>query len=516
MPSIDLRGRRVPKLLGADVELANFVRGVRAPEGSGAEASQRLLAAIDGVRAPQRVQTLSGIRAGGDPQDQGRKFLATNGGCVYIDLDHLELCVPEVRSAFDLVAACRAMLLIALGAKHRADRELPPGRSLQLTANNSDGQSHSYGSHLNLLVSREAWSDLFDRRAHYLQWLASFQVSALLLAGQGKVGSENGEPWVDFQISQRADFFETLCGPQTTYRRPIVNSRDEPLCGDGRLRGEGADFDPSLDLARLHCIFFDHTLCEGASLLRAGCMQIALALIEAERVNSAWLLDDPVRAVHDYSRDPELRARARLVSGAELSAVELQRRFFEDAVAAHSAGELDTVPRAGEILALWDDTLAKLEARDWPALFGRLDWVTKRLLLETARQDHALEWRSAPLLHLDQLYGSLDPDEGLFWSVARAGGVERVVSDAEILHFLHEPPEDTRAWTRAQILRLVAQHEIEIIDWDRIRFRLADGRQPARSLCFCLDDPLGFAKAEAQAFFDGSAPADALPWIVES
>ena len=79
-----------------------------------------------------------------------------------------------------------------------------------------------------------------------------------MFTGQGKVGSENGRPATPYQLSQRADFVETLMGKQTTHRRPIVNSRDEALCGATSHFVSGASQD--LGLARLHCIFFDNTL----------------------------------------------------------------------------------------------------------------------------------------------------------------------------------------------------------------------------------------------------------------
>ena len=300
----------VAKLVGADFELGNFVLGLPRSEGSGAEAARALLRQIDGVPA-SRTRQLGFWRGGGlaegssashgagwsDTQDQGRKFLRENGGCAYIDLDHLELCIPEVLSAHDCVAATFAMLRIAQQAAQRANAELPDGQTIQVLVNNSDGRSNSYGSHLNFLLTREAWNDILRRKPHYLQLLASHQASSLVYTGQGKVGSENGRPEVRYQLSQRADFVEMLSGPQTTYDRPLVNSRDESLCGGCR------------ELARLHVIFFDNTLCHTASLLKVGTLQIVLAMLEAQAADRELLVEDPVAAVHTWSHDPSLRAR---------------------------------------------------------------------------------------------------------------------------------------------------------------------------------------------------------------
>ena len=86
---------------------------------------------------------------------------------------------------------------------------------------------------------------------------------------------------------------------QTTFNRPIVNSRDEALCG-GREVPEG----PAGTMARLHVIFYDSTLCDGANFLKVGALQILLAMIEAEKMNPHLLLDDPVSAVRAWSRTP--------------------------------------------------------------------------------------------------------------------------------------------------------------------------------------------------------------------
>lgn len=515
---------KVDKLLGEDMELGNFFEpeSLRPQElsqaGSGERAARALLEQIRGVPA---LATPSWSYAGGwsansygsgsayesrseagpsESQDWGRRYLRENGGAAYIDLAHLELCTPEVRSAFDAVAAHHAMFHFASRALAGANEGCDGGR-YQLLAANSDRLGNSYGSHVNVLVSRECWDDLFRRKLHPLLVLAAYQVSSIVLTGQGKLGSENSRPAVDYQISQRADFFETLAGPQTTYRRPIVNSRDEALCG---RRGTS-------ELARLHCIFYDNSLCHVATLLRFGGLQIVLAMIEAGHPNLGLALDDPVCAVVRWSHDPSLEARCALASGEAVTAVELQLRFVAAAKRCGDAGGLDTVPRAAEIIAIWEETLLALQAREWDVVAGRLDWVLKQQILQHALQKRAdLTWDSPPLRHLDLLYGSLDRDEGLYWAYEAAGLVERVVGEDEILRFVESPPDDTRAWMRATLLRSLDPDQIASVDWDRIELRLPQENGYRRRVAVDLEDPRAWTRAEMEPVFAGADSPDAL------
>jgi proteasome accessory factor A len=352
----------------------------------------------------------SGEHAGAsefDPQDWRRTFLPGNGGCAYIDLDHLELCLPEVLSARDHVAAWHALLRIAARAQADANAELPEGQRIHVLANNSDGRGNSYGSHLDFLITRRAWNNIFHRRLQHLLYLAAYQASSIVFAGQGKVGSENGavaNP-CDYQLSQRADFIEVLMGVQTTFNRPLINSRDEALTGVSVAMDS-----PAQTMARLHVIFYDSTLCHVAGLLKVGVMQIILAMIEAEKINPHLILDDPVAAVHVWSRDPLLSQRAALVSGQEVTAVELQLRFLDEAKAFVDGGGCDDiVPEAEMIIELWADTLEKLRARNLSALAPRIDWVQKLALLQRALQQRTeLGWDSPQIKHLDHLYSALD------------------------------------------------------------------------------------------------------------
>src|SRR5262249_30126320 len=122
--------------------------------------------------------------------------------------------------------------------------------------------------------------------------------------------------------------------------------------------------------------------------------------------------------------------------GAALTAVELQLRHLEVAQRFAAAGGFDgIVPRADEILALWEDTLRKLRAGDTPALAGRLDWVLKRQILEQALAAHPhLDWESPEIKYLDHAYSSLDPARGLYSAHERLGTVQQLVPAARVAH----------------------------------------------------------------------------------
>jgi proteasome accessory factor A len=529
------RPRQVVKMLGADTELGNFILGGDPDTDTCREASQALLREIDGLPlvstrhaaacncAVCRPAWRSDDAMGSDddttgaewgqapsdtivydPQDRGRKFLASNGGCAYIDMNHLELCVPEVRSARDHVAAWHAMLRIARRALEAADAGMPEGQNLQVLIANSDGFDHSYGSHLNFLLTRRAWDNLFYRKLQYLLTLASYQVSSIIFTGQGKVGSENGAQPVDFQLSQRADFFETLTAECTMFRRPIVNNRNEPLCGDRSYApGDGPG---GKGLARLHVIFYDATLSHVATFLKVGVLQIVLAMIEAEALRPDIVLDDPLVALRRWSHDPTLRATALMTSGQRLSAIEVQLLFLEEAKRFVDGGGCDgIVPDCRLILDLWEDTLKKLQTGDLEALAPRLDWALKLLILEEARRRRRITWGSPEMKRLDLAYGNLDADVGLYWVYERAGLLERVAPEERIAWFVENPPEDTRAWARAMLLRRAEAHQVDDVDWDRIRFSLAAPGEMTSYRKLDLGNPLGFTRREMASLFTREA-----------
>lgn len=513
----------VPKVCGGDIELGNFLEG-RAGAGSyGYEASRALLKEMPGIdaspvgyygggwsgstypgdggasgsgRGDRASSSSSSDLAGGDyatasgqrtcgggygswgygggggfgydPQDWGRKFIPANGGCAYIDLNHLEICTPEVLSAHDFVASFHGMLRIVRDARDQANAKLDPGEVIQVLVNNRDSQGASFGSHLNFLVTAPCFENIFHHKLHYMLYLASYLASGIIFTGAGKVGSDNDRPEVDYQISQRADFFQILMGSQTTHNRPLINSRDEALCGSALFSGRDS---PAERFRRLHIIVCDNGLAHVATLLKVGATQIFLAMMEQE-CPPRMIIDHPLVALWSWSRNPQTPMR--LASGRRYTAAEVQLAILEEARAFVDAGRADgLVPRAKEILELWADTVEKLSGNDLGPLVSRLDWVLKRAILERAIARHRLRWDSPEVRHLDHLYSSLDAEDGLYWAYERSGAVERVVSAGDIERFVHEPPGDTRAYLRAHVLRRVNPEALQHVDWDRIQWRVS-------------------------------------------
>src|SRR5437667_2405239 len=119
----------VPRLCGADIELGNFVLADDPVEDSCRLASRAILEEIPGI---SRMGDSCSRGFNENLQDWGRKYLPLGGGCVYIDLDHLELCVPECLSAFDHTAAWHALLRVTQDAVTAANVKQPEGRRIQV------------------------------------------------------------------------------------------------------------------------------------------------------------------------------------------------------------------------------------------------------------------------------------------------------------------------------------------------------------------------------------------------
>ena len=112
-----------------------------------------------------------------------------------------------------------------------------------------------------------------------------------------------------------------------------------------------------------------------------------------------------------------------------------------------------------------------------------------------------LNWDSPQIKHLDHMYANLDRADGLYWAYEASGFVERVVTAEQVNHFIVNPPADTRAWTRAMLLRWAGEKSVANVNWDRMEFDLEGEGDDQRRQILSLPNPLGATRALAEPYF---------------
>src|SRR4029434_3708336 len=103
---------------------------------------------------------------------------------------------------------------------------------------------------------------------------------------------------------------------------------------------------------------------------------------------------------------------------------------------------------AKQLLYEWGEALDALAAGDPERLVRKVDWVTKRLLIERYMAKHDLSLASPRVALLDLTYHDVNRTRGLYYLLEKAGKVERVVSEASISRAMREPPQTTAAHPR--------------------------------------------------------------------
>ena len=371
----------------------------------------------------------------------------TNGARLYVDHAHPEYSTPECFEPLEAALYEKAGELIMARAAASAQSLLAPEQRMLVHKNNSDGKGNSYGSHENYLLGRDlAFGEI-------VRHFTTFLVSRQIFTGSGKVGAENGRPHTGFQLTQRADFFEEEVGLETTLKRPIINTRDEPHADSMKYR-------------RLHVIIGDANLSEFQTFLKLGAASLILQALEDGALPEAITLADPVNATWGVSHDVGLSTPLELADGRSLTALEAQWQYLEWARKYARSSDLPDV--FADVLDMWEEILTDLEL-DPRRTADRLDWSAKLQILEGYRRRDDLAWDSPKMHLLDLQYHDVDPARGLYHRLLAGGRMRRMFTDDQVADAIVEPPERTRAYFRG---KCVAKFGSALVaaNWDSLVF----------------------------------------------
>ena len=383
-------------------------------------------------------------------------FLA-NGARLYLDVgSHPEYATPECDSLYDLVAHDRAGEMIldqqVCYAQERLNADGIRGE-IFLFKNNTDSAGNSYGCHENYLTTRR------EELAEYSEVLIPFLVSRQIYAGAGKMlQTARGARYC---LSQRAEHIWEGVSSATTRSRPIINTRDEPHANAELFR-------------RLHVIVGDSNMSEYATFLKVGACSILLQMLEEPSVVLRDMtLENPIRAIREISHDQTCRRRVRLANGRLLSALDIQREYFERALDFSTRFDLGAGQQRA--LQMWEHCLDGIE-KDPMSLGRECDWVIKLKLIEAYRERHGLSMEDPRLALLDLKYHDVSRRRGIFYKMQERDLVESICVESDVIEAMERPPQTTRARLRGEFVRRAKERKRDYtVDW--VHLKLNDQAQ---------------------------------------
>ncbi len=395
-----------------------------------------------------------------------------NGSRLYLDVgSHPEYATPECDDLREIVIHDKAGERIVEGLVEDAQmrlREEGIAGEIYVFKNNTDSAGNSYGCHENYCVGR---AGEFQKISDVL---IPFLVSRQITCGAGKVVTSSAG--AKYCVSQRADHIWEGVSSATTRSRPIINTRDEPHADAEKYR-------------RLHVIVGDSNMSETTTLLKVGSADLVLRMIEAGVVMRDMALENPIRAIREISHDMTGRKTVRLANGRELSALQIQREYYERAMAFVEREGL-TAPVQKQVLDLWGRVLHAVDTGDLGLVETEIDWVMKYRLISRYMEKNDLALGHPRILQIDLAYHDINRRRGLFYLLQKRGLAARVCADIEVFQAKVRPPQTTRARLRGDFIRAAQEHRRDFtVDW--VHLKLNDQAQRT-VLCkdpFAAEDP---------------------------
>ncbi|HEY4631797.1 MAG TPA: proteasome accessory factor PafA2 family protein, partial [Blastococcus sp.] len=247
----------------------------------------------------------------------------------------------------------------------------------------------------------------------------------------------------------------------------------------------------------------DANLAELSTYLKVGTTSLVLAMIEARALSHDLALEEPVEALQAISHDPSLTHLIRLRDGRQITAIDVQRMYLEQAAKfVENRGEGDE--QTADVLRRWAEVLEDLSI-DPMRCADRLDWPAKLRLLEGYRSRDGLGWGDSRLHLVDLQYSDVRPEKGLYHRLVARGSMQRLLNDDEVARAMVNPPGDTRAFFRGECLRRYPA-QVAAASWDSVVFDL--GRE--NLVRIPTMEPLRGTREHVGALFESTSTAQEL------
>ena len=377
-----------------------------------------------------------------------------NGARFYVDHAHPEFSAPEVLNPrditkWDLAGEQIMKIAVALDAKDFPDDKI------RVFKNNVDNKGSSYGTHENYQMKRT--TDF----SKIVTGLTPHFITRQIYCGAGRIGIGQKSEEIGYQISQRADYIEAHVGLETTMKRPIINTRDEPHA------------DPKIS-RRLHVIMGDANMSDFSNILKVGSTSLIISMIENgfldfDEVN----LQNPVGVVKDISHDLDLKKVYVTTNGKEFSAIDVQEWYLEKSKLYLSQHGYDDNSR--QVIDFWEQAIAGLRNKK-EDLADRIDWIAKLNLIKKYQEKNELTIEDDLIKSLDFKYSEITSDDGIAQVLKRNRLLKEYVNSMEVQIAISEPPTDTRAWFRGKTVSKFPK-SIAAASWDSLIFDI-DKNQP--------------------------------------
>ena len=218
----------------------------------------------------------------------------------------------------------------------------------------------------------------------------------------------------------------------------------------------------------------DSNMSEYATYMKVGTAAVVLAMIEDRTtVLRDYNMVSPINALRDVSYDLWSKEPIRLVSGRDMTALELQEDLCERAEQFVLTHELPA--DQAQAVSMWRECIEQYRS-DPMGLADRVDWIAKLQIIERERERSGVGLDDAKVALIDLLYHDTSLERGLYYRRQARDHYRRIVTNDEVSAASQTAPTTTRAHMRGTFIREAKKwHRDYTVDW--VHLKLNDEMQ---------------------------------------